>query len=152
LHREDAADITALIGVFDVARWLTMVPQPYQHADALEFIDELQVDDTVWGISTDGPVIGVVSIKPELGYWLGKPFWGRGIMSEATQAVVAAYFDTTEATLKSGYHVGNAGSANVLSKLGFVPGGTRKAFAKSMQTEVSIQEMSLSQAAWQARS
>ena len=150
LYSDDAADISALIGGYDVARWLTMVPHPYQPADALEFIDGLQAGENVWAITTDGPSIGVVSIKPELGYWLGKPFWGKGIMSEAARAVVAAYFDTTEETLNSGYHLGNAGSANVLSKLGFVLGGTRTAFAKSTQSEVTIQEMALTHDAWRA--
>ena len=150
LQSDDAADITTLMGDFDVARWLTMVPHPYMRADALEFIEGLTRNDNVWGITTDGPLIGVVSIKPELGYWLGKPYWNQGIMSEAATAVVAAYFDNTDTTLMSGYHLGNAGSEKVLRKLGFEKGGTRKAFAKSTQTYVTIQKMSLTQEKWRA--
>ena len=37
--------------------------------------------------------MGVVGITGHLGYWLGKPFWGQGYMTEAAGALVDAYFD-----------------------------------------------------------
>ena len=56
----------------------------------------------------------------ELGYWLGKPFWGRGIVTAAVKAVTAYGFETfglirVAAWLKTS----NGASARVLEKAGY---------------------------------
>ncbi|MBD3663233.1 GNAT family N-acetyltransferase [Sulfitobacter aestuariivivens] len=148
---DDAPQITALIGDYDVARWLTLVPHPYALSDAQTFISNIRNLGQHWAIVADASLIGVVSIRSELGYWLGKPYWGRGYMTEAASAVVSDHFDETSAPLNSGFHLGNAASAQVLRKLGFVAGGTRTAFSSASKEEVTIQEMTLTRADWQAR-
>lgn len=57
----------------------------------------------------------------ELGYWLGKPFWGRGYMSEAAKALIAYGFEELGmTTVWCGYYNGNQKSKRVQEKLGFV--------------------------------
>lgn len=57
----------------------------------------------------------------ELGYWLGKPFWGRGYMPEAAHALLChAFFELGMTTVWCGYYNGNAKSKRVQEKLGFV--------------------------------
>lgn len=57
----------------------------------------------------------------ELGYWLGKPFWGRGYMPEAAGELLRRAFETLGmAAVWCGYYDGNDKSKRVQEKLGFV--------------------------------
>ena len=56
----------------------------------------------------------------ELGYWLGKPFWGRGYMPEAAAALLKRGFEELGmTTIWCGYYDGNQKSRRVQEKLGF---------------------------------
>ena len=57
----------------------------------------------------------------ELGYWLGKPFWGRGYMPEAVRAILHHGFENLGmTTIWCGYYDGNEKSKRVQEKVGFV--------------------------------
>mgnify|MGYP000301379702 FL=1 len=57
----------------------------------------------------------------ELGYWLGKPFWGRGYMPEAAAELIRrAFEDLGMTTVWCGYYDGNNKSKRVQEKLGFI--------------------------------
>ncbi len=57
----------------------------------------------------------------ELGYWLGKPFWGRGYMPEAAAALLDYGFSQLHmTTVWCGYYDGNNKSRRVQQKLGFL--------------------------------
>ena len=57
----------------------------------------------------------------ELGYWLGKPFWGRGIMPEAAKELIRHGFETLSMrAIWCGYYDGNMKSKRVQEKCGFV--------------------------------
>lgn len=151
LRPEDAATLTALVGDLDVAQWLTLVPHPYKLADAEAFITAHQDTARFWAITLQDHLVGVISIGSELGYWLGKPHWGQGLMTEAATAVVAHHFERSREALPSGYHLGNAASCNVLTKLGFRPSERRVAHSRATGQMVTIQGMELSRAEWEAR-
>lgn len=56
----------------------------------------------------------------ELGYWLGKPFWGRGYMPEAAKEILRHGFeDLGMNVIWCGYYDGNQKSERVQEKLGF---------------------------------
>ena len=56
----------------------------------------------------------------ELGYWLGEPFWGRGYMPEAANALLRRGFEELHmTTVWCGYYDGNQKSKRVNEKLGF---------------------------------
>ena len=135
---DDAPRIAEQIGDWEVARWLSSVPHPYAIADAEEFLTILAAEQP--GISrheaiiVEGRLAGVVGIdlrKQEpnadqynLGYWLGRPFWGRGIMGQAAAQLTRAFFATSaETKLKSGYFYGNEASAAIQKRLGFAAAG-----------------------------
>jgi [ribosomal protein S5]-alanine N-acetyltransferase len=72
-------------------------PHPYSAAEASAFIRSAltQIPETRFAIVVDGQAVGgigfmlhddVERVSAEIGYWLGEPFWGRGIMTEAVQA------------------------------------------------------------------
>lgn len=57
----------------------------------------------------------------ELGYWLGKPFWGRGYMPEAARELLRHGFEALGmSVIWCGYYDSNNNSKRVQEKLGFV--------------------------------
>lgn len=57
----------------------------------------------------------------ELGYWLGRPFWGRGYMPEAAAELIRHGFeDLGMTTVWCGFYEGNVKSRRVQEKLGFL--------------------------------
>ncbi len=57
----------------------------------------------------------------ELGYWLGKPFWGCGYIPEAAAELLRrAFEDLGMTTVWCGYYEGNSKSKRVQEKLGFI--------------------------------
>lgn len=59
--------------------------------------------------------------EAELGYWLGVPYWGRGIVPEAAGEVIRHAFDDLGlARVWCGYYEGNERSRRVQEKLGFI--------------------------------
>jgi RimJ/RimL family protein N-acetyltransferase len=79
-------------------------------------------------IVADGAVAGnVVSFpregRTEIGYWLGREFWGRGLATRALEEFLAA---VDERPLYAGVAKHNAGSIRVLEKCGFVRRGAEK--------------------------
>ena len=57
----------------------------------------------------------------ELGYWIGKPFWGQGLIPEASRELLRyAFEDLGMSRIWCGYYDGNEKSRRVQEKLGFV--------------------------------
>lgn len=84
-------------------------------------------------LKEDGKVIGAIELKLnghtdmtekddecELGYWIGKPFWGQGIMPEAANELLRhAFEDIGMSKVWCGYYEGNIKSKCVQEKVGF---------------------------------
>ena len=61
----------------------------------------------------DGPA-------PEIGYWLGARYWGKGYATEAVRALIDhAFTDLGHKALQSSVRVTNPASRRVLEKCGF---------------------------------
>jgi RimJ/RimL family protein N-acetyltransferase len=75
----------------------------------------------------------------ELGFWLAKPFWGRGLMTEAARAVISSSRSCgPRAQIATGHLDENAASKRVIEKLGFVPTGERTARSLSRNADVRL--------------
>ena len=81
-------------------------------------------------LKEDGKAIGSVGLhrndlacqndEYELGYWIGKPFWGRGLIPEASREMLRhAFEDLGMNRIWCGYYEGNTKSRRVQEKLGF---------------------------------
>ncbi|MEL7127026.1 MAG: GNAT family N-acetyltransferase [Pseudomonadota bacterium] len=148
----DAEAVARQIGDIDVSTWLTRVPHPYSTADALAFFDKTADLPFVYAVTRDDALIGCVSIMGgELGYWYGKDHWGQGYATEAARAALGAYFSQHSDPVSSGYLDGNAGSRNVLEKLGFTPNGMKQSDCLSRQTKIVNHRMILCRETWKAR-
>lgn len=113
-------------------------PQPYVEADAVGFINDVSRGPAEYAftIEIDGEAAGVIGLMPgqdvyrysaEIGYWIGREFWGRGVMTK----VVAAFVPWVRAEylfvrLFAGVFDSNPASARVLEKCGFVREATLK--------------------------
>lgn len=75
----------------------------------------------------------------ELGYWLGKPFWGRAYMPEAATELLRHGFETLGmTTIWCGYYDGNDKSKRVQQKLGFVYHHTCKEVQVPLLDEIRV--------------
>ena len=73
----------------------------------------------------------------ELGYWIGKPFWGQGLIPEASREILRhAFEDLGMARVWCGYYDGNEKSRRVQEKLGFVYHHTTEGIELSLVGEV----------------
>ena len=133
--REDAPALLAAIADEGIVRNLATAPWPYRMADAEAFLTrERGPRDAACLIflRTDGAprLIGGVGIGPmpdggrEFGYWIARPYWGRGFATEAGAALIANARDTLRLKrLDAGHFLDNPASGRVLTKLGFRPTG-----------------------------
>ena len=113
-------------------------PHPYGVADAEAFIAHVGSASvqTVFGIDVDGEIIGTIGLVPgddiarrtaEVGYWIGRAFWGRGIVVEALRATTTYAFDTLDlARVFAVPFATSAQSVRVLEKAGYVREGTMR--------------------------
>lgn len=65
--------------------------------------------------------LNIPETEGEIGYWLGVPFWGQGLIPEAVREMIRYAFDDLHLTrLWCGYFDGNEKSKRVQEKCGFV--------------------------------
>jgi RimJ/RimL family protein N-acetyltransferase len=135
-----------------VAQWMPTLPYPYAPEDALAFFHGArQANRNVFVITHDGHLCGVVGLEPNLGYWLGEPFWGLGIGSEAARAMVNHHFTHSRTPLRASYMQGNERSRAVQEKLGFVRTDRSEVTSLLQRKRVTLQHTVLTQADWNAQ-
>jgi len=149
LHDVDA--ITDAMRHWDVVQWLTAPTFPYARTDAVYFVTQIIPSVTNWAIDAGEGLIGMIGVKPDLGYWLHRDFHGQHIMSEAAEAVTGRYFDQSSDDLVSGHYPNNHASRKVLQRLGFVDVGFADQVQTATQEVVTVQRMALTKVAWGAR-
>jgi ribosomal-protein-alanine N-acetyltransferase len=129
----DEASLIKYANNVNVSRFLAdRFPYPYTVADAWNWLN-FQTQKTVidnFVIDIDGEAVGGIGIefKPDIfrktaliGYWLGEPFWGKGIMAEVVKLMVSYAFENFDlARIQAGVFDGNPASMRVLEKAGFI--------------------------------
>lgn len=134
----DALRVSQLAGDYDVSCMVTCIPHPYppEAAEGWILLQErgrrCRADYPFAIDAGDGiGLVGAVGLhctgmagEYELGYWLGKAYWGRGYATEAARALVAWGRQELAVTkLTAGHFEDNPASARVLEKIGFRPTG-----------------------------
>ncbi len=130
-RRLEVSDIPALVqlaGDNEVARWTASVPHPFSESDAKAYVARAQAENrVVFAVETgaDSRLVGCLRIDAEdgigeVGYWIGRPYWGRGYATEAAKrAIRFAFEDLGLDALEAEVMQGNAASDRVLEKVGF---------------------------------
>lgn len=130
---DDAATVRRLAGEWEVARSLANVPYPYGPDDAADWIGHTRRGLTAGSEVTlavtrrdDGALVGAVGLRlslhgrsAELGYWIGRPYWGQGFATEAAAAILRHGFVALGLRRVTATTLGhNKASARVLEKIG----------------------------------
>ena len=140
----DAARLSELASDYDVARMTLRMPHPYRVADGLAFVEAVQAQDPRRAATfvidhEEAGSVGVIGLfedadpAPEVGYWIGRPYWGRGLATEALEgALVWAKKAWRRRALTAGHFTDNPASGRVLEKAGFLyTGEVRRGFSKA---------------------
>jgi len=148
---EDAALVTDYVGDWDVCSKLTRVPYPYTREMADQWIAGHDASpDIICAIEVDGALAGCIAQEQEFGYWLGKPFWGKGVMTEASRAFVSYLFDEESMhDLKASYFKDNPASGIVLERSGFSIIGESRSFCLSRDEEVERYDVATNRHVWE---
>ncbi len=119
------------------------IPHPYSLIDADLWIGSIGNDEFVRGVVHDGDLIGAVGYiesedgDAEIGYWIGKPWWGYGFATEAARALVEYCFgEVGFRRLTCGHFVDNPGSKRVIEKLGFRRIGNGSQWCEARKSDV----------------
>ena len=154
-----------LFANWEVIRWLSSPPWPYRREDMQRYVadDAAQSPETRFVITRDAAPIGLIGVRmrgashiqrrpgPNIGYWLGEPYWGHGYMSEAVRAVAAHVFsDHAHDAIYAGAFVGNTASLRIQEKLGFVHDGQAMLFSNPHRKELPHINTVLARAAFRA--
>ena len=142
--RENLAELANNINIWNTLR--DMFPHPYTIKDAENFVDMVkqQEPQVTFAIEYEFKFVGVIGIIPqpdvyrksaEIGYWIGEPYWNRGIATTALKlATKYAFKDLKLVRLFAGVFEGNDGSRKVLEKSGYtLEGVSKKAVFKNQK-------------------
>jgi len=131
---EDAPDLTVAINNKNVLDNLRDgIPYPYTEKDAAEYIaatlSAKEDSQYAFAICLDDKAIGSIGVfrkdnvhryTAEMGYYIGEPYWGNGIMTEAVRQMCAYVFGNTDIVrIFAEPYAHNSASCRVLEKAGF---------------------------------
>ena len=152
---DDKFELTQLINDKDVIKWLSEIPFPYTLCHAEEFIERsrervLKQESYNFMIFQDKKMIGGVGLSEfnnkscQVGYWLGKKYWGNGFATEALKSILDFGFDQLNLEkIYAAYKIGNEGSIRVLNKSGFEYSRKKYEYDSVLNEEVFLTEMIL---------
>jgi RimJ/RimL family protein N-acetyltransferase len=152
---EDAKRVAALVNDRRIAENTARIPHPYTMADAREWIGAVtsQAAET-YLITVGGEIVGACGLDirdgmPELGYWLGVPFWGNGFATEAARALIDhAFAHLGHEVVIAGARISNPASRRVLEKCGFQWSGVGLFRIRALNSSAPLDRFRLERAIW----
>jgi 8-oxo-dGTP diphosphatase len=162
LQPSDAPVIAPLVNDWEVARYTSHIPHPYTVQMADEFI-AAQAEAPANGSRVfavlrkdDDVLVGCVGLHREsgshhgeIGYWIGRQYWGQGYASEAVRSVVDyAFNELNLAELEAGAVPVNRASHRVLAKAGFIACDVREEDAPARGHPLQLIVRRLKRARW----
>jgi RimJ/RimL family protein N-acetyltransferase len=159
----DAPRVQALAGNAEVADTTATIPHPYPDGAAEAWIATHRLDwdrgaQFVYAIAAidGGALVGAITLRPNaveqenIGYWIGRDYWGRGYATAATIAVVALAFGYLDCEVLTAVHLErNRASGRVLEKCGFIPLRTVERNHRGALQRLSLQ--GITRDAWELR-
>jgi RimJ/RimL family protein N-acetyltransferase len=159
----DAETITRLAGDAAVAEQTGAIPHPYNQRDAEQFIRRARAENEsgqglVMALAfkrAPNDLIGVIGAhgsafrgSAHLGYWLGREFWGQGLMTEAARVFVDMIFGVSSLSeIVCDALPENAASRRVQEKLGFLSLGEMEIEAPARGGRVRVERTKLTRGA-----
>ena len=160
----DAEALASLINDRRIAENTATVPHPYTLADAKTFIASANKtadagsflitarDGTLLGGCGVGSLRGDGSLRsgpPEIGYWIGVPFWGNGYATEAARAALDfAFAELGHDAIRGAARVSNPASRRVLEKCGFQWTSVKLVRVRAINSAAPIDRFRLDRGLW----
>jgi len=149
LALNDAAAFSKLAGDYDISKMTGSLPHPFPLYSAEFKIMYLRQQKRrglayPYAITVNGgELIGVMDLfrsapdtALEIGYWIGKPYWGQGLSTEAAKAIIQEAKDRLGVqALMAGVFADNPASLRVLEKLGFKTTGSEEMYFSMARME-----------------
>jgi len=141
----DAPAVYELVKEWDVASTTLNIPHPYEPAMADSWIRSHTISAAAGDGFTlalteraDDALVGSIGLRlspphdrGELGYWVGRPWWGRGYITEAAAAVMKHGFEVLGLNRIEAHHLSrNPASGRVMQKLGMTWEGRAREHVK----------------------
>ena len=129
-QKDDVKSLTKYANNWKVAQYLTdKFPHPYTAAHAMQYLTFASQQPHLFAIEINEEACGSIGLHPqddihrksvELGYWLGEPYWGQGVVTAAVKEIVAYGFKNLAINRVYARPFGtNEASKRVLVKAGF---------------------------------
>jgi ribosomal-protein-alanine N-acetyltransferase len=128
---DDAPDIQTYVSDWELAKTTLNIPHPYPADGAREWLrqqfDSPEPDNFYFTICLkDTSLIGAINVRisprhhhAEIGYWIGRPFWGQGYASEAARRIVVFCFEELDLNrVYANYFSENPASRRVMENAG----------------------------------
>ena len=162
---EDITQVLALVQEKEVAATTLNIPYPCTEDEINDWFELQQWEleegkGLCWAVcvTETKELVGAIKLathpeyeSAELGYWIGKPYWGKGYASEATHLVVDYAFNTLELNrLEAHAMVENTGSAWILRKLGMQEEGYHPQLIKKWGEFKDVKTYGLLRKQWMA--
>lgn len=161
---EDAARLSVLASNPQIANQTASMPYPFAEDQVAAWIARRQTSDTVVNgnalvlldRSVNNTIVGIAGHGPvaenrvEINYWIGEPYWGRGLATEAAAAVIDQTFGTLDVhAIRGQTRIENVGSRRVLEKCGFERVGESRVHIASLEETVPAFDFTLRRASWE---
>lgn len=162
-EERDAKTVQKYAGDYTVADTTLNIPYPYKDGMAEEWIlshqEKYESGELITYAITlkpDNEIIGAVGLtinkrfnRAELGYWIGKPFWNRGICTEASISLIEYAFENHGFHKITANHiVRNPASGKVIEKVGMTLEGTFKEHVKKWNKMEDLKCYGILQSEW----
>lgn len=162
----DARDVQRLAGDWAVADTTLVIPHPYEDGLAEQWISTHRPGFEAGALANFAIVVreprelvGAIGLsirqgfdRAELGYWIGKPYWGRGYCTEAGRAVVEFGFASLDLNrIHAGHFARNPASGRVMQKLGMTLEGTLRQHDKARGRYEDLVIYGLLRSEWHGR-
>ena len=142
---QEKISLVSQIGDWEIVKWLANVPYPYTYDDLEDYLLISESNQFDLNIFLGNQLIGRVGLTLDgdnyydLGYWIGKDYWGKGYATESSKKLLEYVLDKLDSPkIKSGYFVDNFSSWNVLKKLGFKEVRVEKRYSVSNKKEMNL--------------
>ncbi len=160
--KRDLDGIVKLANNPKIAEMTATVPHPYTRKDAEAWLDKVDSGQgrslVLFAKGEKRVLVGVAGFghrgeehNPEIGYWIGEPFWKQGFATEAARALIDHAFSETEIdALSASCRINNEASRRVIEKCGFQWTGTGLCQVKALGASVPSDRFVLSRRTWEA--
>ena len=163
----DAAAVQRLAGEWEIADTTLNIPHPYEDGMAEEWIatheprfEKGEICNFAITLRDSGDLIGAVGLvitrrfdHAELGYWIGKPYWGKGFCTEAARAVIDYGFTNLGLHRIHASHMSrNAASGRVMENIGMRQEAVLRGHVKKWDKYEDLVVYAILRSEWEHRS